>query len=45
MIEVNRKLYMDESGFKNEGYETLKEELSELLGLIENTWVAMKEPV
>jgi N-formylglutamate deformylase len=31
MIEVNRKLYMDEDGFKTEHYDDLKVELNELL--------------
>jgi len=31
MIEINRKLYMDECGYKTEHYETLKEELTEVL--------------
>jgi N-formylglutamate deformylase len=31
MIELNRKLYMDECGYKTEHYDTLKEELTELL--------------
>ncbi|WP_207561031.1 N-formylglutamate amidohydrolase [Sulfurimonas aquatica] len=31
MIEINRKLYMDEHGFKTEHYEDLKEEIHELL--------------
>lgn len=37
MIEVNRKLYMDEDGFKTEHYDILKDELNELLGIIKNT--------
>jgi len=31
MIEINRKLYMDDTGLKNQHFETLKEELSEVL--------------
>ena len=34
MIELNRKLYMDEYGYKTEHYSLLKEELSELLKLL-----------
>ena len=35
MIEVNRKLYMDEQGYKTEHYPTLKKELEELLTSLE----------
>ncbi len=31
MIEINRKLYMDDEGFKTEHFDVLKEELTELL--------------
>ena len=34
MIEVNRKLYMDDEGFKIEYYDDLKKELSALLDIL-----------
>jgi len=34
MIELNRKLYIDENGFKTEHYDILKDEISELLCLL-----------
>lgn len=37
MIEINRKLYMDSRGTKTEHFETLKDELNNLLSRLENT--------
>lgn len=34
MIEINRKLYMDNEGYKSSHYQELKDELSELLSLL-----------
>jgi N-formylglutamate amidohydrolase len=34
MIELNRKLYMDECGYKTEHYETIQAELTELLATL-----------
>ena len=34
MIEINRKLYMDEEGYKTEHYDELKSELNELLNIL-----------
>ena len=36
MIEVNRKLYMDDEGFKTEHFEDLQEELRQLLSELES---------
>ena len=36
MIEVNRRLYMDDEGFKTEHFKDLKEELSQLLYKLDN---------
>ena len=34
MIEINRKLYLDEDGYKTEHYDELKSELNELLNIL-----------
>ncbi len=36
MIELNRKLYVDEEGFKIENYDELKRDVSELLNILES---------
>ena len=38
MIEVNRKLYMDEDGFKTEHFDILRNELNELLSGIKDIY-------